>query len=243
MELTQQDKKYASKEYNHARLERRRWFLRFLIKNIGFTLLAKQGPVEGLENVPREGPALIMINHISFADPIAVINVLPRNMVPMAKIEAFNYPLVGIFPKLWEVIPVRRDEIDRSALQQAFAVLKAGELVMIAPEGTRSPQLKPGRDGVAYIASRANVPIVPTAVDGSIGFPALRPFGPWKTSGISIKFGRPFRYKPEYLRAGREHLRKMTDEAMYILAAMLPEERRGYYSDLSKATEDTIIRL
>jgi 1-acyl-sn-glycerol-3-phosphate acyltransferase len=49
-----------------------------------------------------------MINHIAFVDPIVVLHIVPRNIVPMAKIEVYDYPLVGIFPRLWNVIPVRR---------------------------------------------------------------------------------------------------------------------------------------
>ncbi|HUV26318.1 MAG TPA: hypothetical protein VMW34_03035, partial [Anaerolineales bacterium] len=60
-----------------------------------------------------------------------------------------------------------------------------------------------------------------------------------RESPITVKFGQPFIYREEYKRAGREELKKLSDEAMYYLAAMLPEERRGYYSKLSNATQDT----
>jgi 1-acyl-sn-glycerol-3-phosphate acyltransferase len=88
----------AAKSYNHARLERRRRFLRFLLKWIGFTTLAKLDHVEGIENVPRDGPAILMINHIAFIDPIVVLHVLPRNIIPLAKIEVYEYPGVGHLP-------------------------------------------------------------------------------------------------------------------------------------------------
>lgn len=61
----------------------------------------------------------------------------------------------------------------------------------------------------------------------------------WRESPITVKFGRPFVYKQQYKRAGRDDLKLLSDEAMYNLAAMLPEERRGYYSDLSKASQDS----
>ena len=78
------------------------------------------------------------------------------------------------------------------------------------------------------------------AIDGTIGFPALRYSATWRKQGARLRFGRPFQYRPEYRHAGREQLRKMTDEAMYILAEMLPEYRRGVYADLEKATQETI---
>lgn len=226
--------------YKHAHYAARRRVLRFLLRWIGFTLLGKIGHVEGIENVPAEGPAILMINHIAFIDPFVVLNVLPRDIVPMAKIEVYNYPVVGIFPRLWGVIPVRREEVDRRAIQQSLEVLKAGEIVLVAPEGTRGPALKEGKEGAAYLSSRSGAPIVPVAIDGTVGFPALRFTAPWKGPGAQVRFGRPFQYRPEFQRASREQLRKMSHEAMYLLAAMLPPERRGFYADLSQATQETI---
>jgi 1-acyl-sn-glycerol-3-phosphate acyltransferase len=226
--------------YDHARWETRRRFLRFLIARIGFTLLAKLERVGGLENIPAQGPAIVMINHIAFVDPIAVMHVLPRNIIPMAKVEVYNYPLIGIFPRVWGVIPVRREEVDRRAIQQALEILKAGEIVLVAPEGTRHPQLEDTKEGVAFLASRGGVPVIPTAIDGSPGFPSLRTSARWREPGIVIRFGRPFQFKSTLRHPTREQLRQMTDEAMYILAALLPEHRRGIYADLSKATQETI---
>ena len=234
------EKNLASRGYNHADWQAKRNFLRFLIRAIGFNLLAKLDRVEGLENVPSSGPCLLMINHIAFIDPIVVLHVLPRNITPLAKAEVYNYPLVGIFPKLWGVIPVHREEFDRRAVQQVLEVLKAGEIVLVAPEGTRGPALKEGKEGVAYLASRGQVPVIPTAVDGTIGFPALRGTAPWKEPGAVVRFGKPFLFKPEYRHAGREQLRKMTDEAMYILAGLLPPHRRGLYAEIDSATQDTL---
>jgi len=182
----------------------------------------------------------LMINHIAFIDPFVVINVSPRNIVPMAKIEVYNYPVVGFFPKLYGVIPVRREEVDRRAIRMASEALQAGEVILIAPEGTRGPQLSRGQVGIAYIASRSGAPIVPVAIDGTEGFPALRFTSVWKNPGAYVRFGRPFRYRPELKHAGRDLLRDMTDEAMYALADMLPPEHRGFYSDLTNATQETI---
>jgi 1-acyl-sn-glycerol-3-phosphate acyltransferase len=230
----------SSPAYNHARWERRRRFLRFLIAHIGFTLIAKLDRVEGLEYFPTHGPAIVMINHIAFVDPMAVMHVLPRNIVPMAKVEVYSYPVIGLFPRIWGVIPVQRQEVDRRALHQALDILAAGEVVLVAPEGTRHTQLEDTKEGVAYLASHSGAPVVPTAIDGSIGFPALRFSSRWREPGIVIRFGRPFRYQSTLKRPDRLKLRQMTDEAMYILAALLPEHRRGVYADLSKATQETI---
>ena len=226
--------------YEHSRFNTRRRILRFLIRNIGFTLLAKIDHVEGIEKVPVKGPAILMINHINFIDPFVVMNVLPRNIVPMAKVEVYSYPVVGIFPRIYGVIPVQREEFDRQAVQGAMDVLKVGEIILVAPEAHRGPQLRTGKEGIAYLATRADVPIVPVAIDGTIGFPTFRLLSRWREPGANVCFGNPFRFKNTGQRAGKEMLRIMTDEAMYILAAMLPEYRRGVYADLSLATQETI---
>jgi 1-acyl-sn-glycerol-3-phosphate acyltransferase len=234
------NQKTSRPRYDHASHETTRRFLRFLIRVIGFNFLAKLASVEGLENIPASGPAILMMNHLAFVDSLTVLHVCPRQIVPMAKIEVYDYPGIGIFPHLWGVIPVRREEFDRRALQGALDVLEAGEMILIAPEATRSTQLQEGKEGVAYLAHRANVPVVPVGIDGSPGFPAFRTSARWKGPGISIRFGRPFRYHHAPGRLDRLQMRQMTNEAMYILASLLPEHRRGYYSDLSKATQETL---
>jgi 1-acyl-sn-glycerol-3-phosphate acyltransferase len=77
----------SSKKYDHSSLEMRRRFLRFLIRVIGFNFLVKLEKVEHIHNIPSEGPGILMINHIAFLDPIVVLHVVPRNIVPLAKVE------------------------------------------------------------------------------------------------------------------------------------------------------------
>ena len=224
--------------YDHQRYEMRRRILKWLIRNFALRLLVKLDRVVGVENVPLEGPALLMINHIAFVDPIVVMGCMPRNVVPMAKIEAYHYPIIGIFPGLWAAIPVRRGEGDRHALRRAKDVLEAGEIVLVAPEGTRSPALQSGKEGVAFLAYHTDTPILPVAVDGTVGFPALYPFG-WNRPGAVVRVGAPFRFKRQPRRPDRAMLRKMTDEAMYVLASMLPAERRGVYGETVGASAET----
>lgn len=226
--------------YEHHRFAARRRVLRFLLRTIGFTLLVKLDRVEGLENFPRTGPAILYMNHIAFVDPIVLVHVSPRDIVPMAKIEVYDYPVVGVFPKIYGVIPVRRGEVDRRALREALAVLEAGEVLLIAPEGTRNPALQLAREGLAYLAARTGAPLVPVAMEGTEGFPSLPVLPRWRRPGAQVRFGRPFRFRRDLGRLDRHLLRRMTDEAMYILAAMLPPHRRGVYGDLSRATTETI---
>jgi 1-acyl-sn-glycerol-3-phosphate acyltransferase len=224
--------------YVHARHEGRRRVLRWMIDQIAFRFLIKFDHVEGLENLPPSGPAVLMINHIAFVDPIVVMGCLPRNVVPMAKIEAYRYPIIGIFPRLWDAIPVRRGEGDRAALRKALAVLAAGEAILVAPEGTRGPSLGRGHEGVAFLAARGRAPVIPTMIEGTDGFPSISPRR-WRGPGAVVRLGRPFRFR-EAARPDKARLRLMTDEAMYALARGLPERRRGAYSDLRKASTSTI---
>jgi 1-acyl-sn-glycerol-3-phosphate acyltransferase len=225
--------------YIHRKFELRRNFCQFLLRQIGFRILVRVEKVEGLENLPEDGPGILMINHIAFVDPIVVLGILPRNIVPLAKIEAFHYPVVGIFPHIWGAIAVRREEIDREAVRNALRVLEAGEWILLAPEGTRNPSLRRGREGVAYLGQKSGAPVIPIAVSGTQGYPSISP-ARWREGGVHIRIGAPFRFKQLNEKRSLQLLRKMTDEAMYVISRMLPEELRGEYSDLSKATTETI---
>jgi 1-acyl-sn-glycerol-3-phosphate acyltransferase len=229
-----------TEEYDHQAIENLRWNLRWLLKTVGFGILAKYEGVEGIENFPAEGPVIVMINHIALIDPAVVVGSLPRNIVPMAKREVYRYPVFGYFAKLWEVIPVHRESFDRNAVRQALSVLKAGECILVAPEGTRNETLQRGKEGIAYLGVKSGAPIVPAAVTGSRGFPTFNPLR-WLKEGAYVKLGRPFRFKTGEGALDRDMLRLMTDEAMYTLAALLPDELRGVYGDMSKATTKTIV--
>jgi 1-acyl-sn-glycerol-3-phosphate acyltransferase len=213
--------------------------LQFLIHQVGYRFLAKFDSVEGLEHIPAHGSGIIIYNHIAFVDPVAVLSAIPRDVVPLAKTEAMGIPFFGIFARLWGAIPIHRGEVDRDALESSFQVLEAGEILLIAPEGTRNPALIEGKDGIAYMAVRHNTPIIPAAVTGTGGFPSISR-ARWKKPGIRIRFGRPFRFKAPAGRVPRELMHTMTQEAMYQLAALLPPERRGVYADLSKQTTTTL---
>jgi 1-acyl-sn-glycerol-3-phosphate acyltransferase len=226
--------------YDHARLEPVRRVLRWMISNIAFRLLVRIESVEGIENLPAQGPAIIMINHIAFVDPVVVLGVLPRNIVPLAKVEVYRYPIFGVFPWLWQVIPVHRGEIDRKALRSAEEVLRAGEVILVAPEGTRHPAMQAGKEGIAFLAHRTGAPIVPVTVEGTPGFPTLPVFPRWRRPAVQIRLGKPFWLVPQAARPSRETLRRMTDQAMGVLARMLPRNRRGVYANAEEISTDLL---
>jgi 1-acyl-sn-glycerol-3-phosphate acyltransferase len=129
--------------------------------------------------------------------------------------------------------------VDRDALENSLSVLRAGELLLVAPEGTRTPALIEAKDGVAFLGAQTGAPIIPVAVEGTEGFPSISRRR-WAMPGVRIRFGKPFKFRVPKGRIPREWLHKMTREAMYRLAEILPPERRGYYSDMRMATTETI---
>jgi 1-acyl-sn-glycerol-3-phosphate acyltransferase len=193
--------------------------------------------VEGLDNVPKTGPLILAINHMKFLDPVVASALSPRDVVTMAKAELFHNPFVGLIFRLYGAFPVRRGEIDRSALGRSVQTLRAGKALLMAPEGTRGKgySLKLAKDGMAYLALRENVPILPVAISGTEKF-----WGQLKRlrrAKVRLTFGEAFLISAIDSKVSREELCQMTREAMYRLAALLPEEYRGAYSDLSQATE------
>ena len=226
-------------DYDHARLEPIRNLMRWLLREIGFRCLAKIDGVYGLQHLPTTGPAILMMNHIAFIDSLVVMGCMPRNVVPLAKREVYDYPFVGIFPRLWRVIPVNRRGFDRRAIADALAVLRAGEILLIAPEGTRHTKLHKAKEGVAYLAYRADVPIVPLAIEGTEGFPTLSRAR--KTQGGAVlRLGPPLRLQRLSTRPTRTQLEQMTNECMYNLARLLAPHRRGHYADFEQDTKQYI---
>jgi 1-acyl-sn-glycerol-3-phosphate acyltransferase len=196
--------------------------------------------VEGLEQIPDEGASILAISHTNFLDPVLVFAVSPRPVEALSKVENKRLFILGPMINWYGAIFVRRGEVDRGALSTAIQVLERGELLIIAPEGTRSGdgRLLRGRGGLAYIASRTGVPIVPVGIVGGEKFwPHLFRL---RRTPVEMTFGRPFRFDLPPGPVDRRAMDRMTTEAMYQLAALLPPERRGRYADLENATETLI---
>jgi 1-acyl-sn-glycerol-3-phosphate acyltransferase len=207
------------------------WALRFVM-----TLLLDY-EVEGLERLPAEGPLIIVQNHMISIDTVIAAAFVEREIMGMSKVENYHNPVLGFFFKLYGTFPVRRGEVDRQALRTALRVLKEGKVLMAAPEGTRSKTntLQKGKDGLSYIAVRSGAPIVPVAVWGQELF--WKQLSRLRRTKVDVVFGPPFVFEPGAGKLTREQLSQMTDEMMYRIAVLLPEQYRGYYSDLSAATE------
>lgn len=200
--------------------------------------------ITGHENIPTTGPVIIIINHIAFLDPVMVFGSVPRRVVPMAKSEAFDLPFWGLFVKVYGTIPVHRGEGDMSAIKHALRFLKRGEMILMAPEGTRSRthQMQPARDGASLLALRSGAPVVPIGVTGT-----HRVKEHWlrlKRPPIHLSVGKPFRVQPPSSgngRFSREEMSAITQEAMYRLATQLPPEFRGVYGNREAISEAYLV--
>lgn len=156
--------------------------------------------IEGIENIPLEGPVIVAPNHRSSLDVLAVAVSLPRPMKALGKIERFKYPILGRFARYLGGIPVKRNQADLSAIKSGFEALKKGEVLLVFPEGTRlrteKKEVKPRR-GIGYFASRVKVPVVPTAILGVEKIWPPEKKIPSLKGKIKVVFLRPVYYEGE----------------------------------------------
>lgn len=148
--------------------------------------------VQGEENVPKTGPILMVSNHSSYLDPVAIGVASPRRVVFMAKAELFDNAVVGYFLRGVDSFPVRRGEADRTAFRTTMSMLQDDRVVCIFPEGTRSQDgnLMDAEPGAALFATRTGCQIVPVYVSGSNKMLTIG--GKLKVGKILVTFGEPF---------------------------------------------------
>lgn len=189
--------------------------------------------VIGRENLPRGGPLLVVANHFSFIDPVAVIRATPWPLEFVGGTRMPNAPAVVTWiPKVWGYYPLRRGTGSRYALQGAEAVLAQGGVLGIMPEGGNwATVLRPARPGAAFLAARTGAPILPIGLDGLLDiFPSLRK---GQRTRATIRIGKPF--GPFQVRGrGKERRRRLEEVGHTIMrriAELIPPERRGHYSD------------
>lgn len=123
----------------------------------------------GEDNIPDSGGCIACVNHISIFDPIVICTVIKRHVRFIAKQELFRIPVVGWYLKAIRVIPIKRGSGDIGAVKSSLKALKNGEVLGIFPTGTREKKHPdaPVKPGVALIALRAGVPVIPIHIDAS----------------------------------------------------------------------------
>ncbi|SMF49915.1 1-acyl-sn-glycerol-3-phosphate acyltransferase [Streptomyces sp. Amel2xC10] len=202
--------------------------------------------ISGLEHIPESGAAIVAGNHLSFADHFLMPAVLKRRITFLAKAEYFTGPglkgrLTAAFFRSAGQIPVDRSgkEAGQAAIREGLGVLSKGELLGIYPEGTRSHdgRLYKGKVGVAVMALRAGVPVVPCAMIGT--FEAQPPGKVLPTPHpVTIRFGEPLDFSRYAGMEGEKAiLRAITDEIMYAILSLSEQEYVDRYAAVVKAEE------
>ena len=195
--------------------------------------------ITGREHIPP-GPFILMVNHCNFLDPaMAIVALLPRETVLFTKVENMEAPVLGTLMRWYGALPVERGEADVEAIRRSIAALLEGNVLLVSPEGTRSyhGRLLPAKDGMAFIATRANVPVLPVGVSGVRDF--WSDLKHLRRTHVHVNIGNPFRFRYSG-RVPKRTLKEMTREAMYQLAALLPPKQWGAYADIENATEQHI---
>jgi len=184
--------------------------------------------VKGIENVPKQGGMLLATNHLSAMDIPILFITIPRYLYVYAA-DKYEKHWWGAIMRVAGAIFIDRENIDRAALKAGQAVLDDGHLLTLAIEGTRSKdgQLQAGKSGVAYLATRSNVPVITVSLSGTESM--LSNIKRLKRSKIGVHFSEAITF-PEG-RARSEQLDAYTDQIMLELARNLPEEYRGVYAD------------
>jgi 1-acyl-sn-glycerol-3-phosphate acyltransferase len=190
--------------------------------------------IVGRENVPKNGPYLITINHVSLFEPPFLLAFWPIPPEGAGAVDIWDRPGQGILVRFYHGIPIHRGEFDRRSLETMIAVLQSGRPLLLAPEGGRAHELGMRRalPGVAYIVAKTHVPVVPVGIVGTTddflhrGLHLHRP-------AIEMRIGQPFSLPPVQGKGAvrREALQANADQIMQAIATLVPPEYHGVYKD------------
>lgn len=220
-------------EMQLVKYPRRKYLRRFLhlLSRLAFWVLVDL-EIVGTENIPKDEPFLVVGNHFSFIDPVCFVRLFSWRLEFVGGAEMPHAPgIVKFIPKLWGYYPLYRGTGSRDSLRAAEAVLTHGGVLGIFPEGgSWAEVLRPARPGTAYLATRTGARILPV---GLVGLNDVFPLKFGKRTKIEFRIGKPF----GPLTAGgrgrdrRQQLDEFGDEIMLKVAELLPQEKRGRYSD------------
>ena len=190
--------------------------------------------VNGLENLPPLGGYIAAANHLGRLDVALAYHLIDRRDVILMVAEKYQkYAIFRWLVKHMDAIWVDRFGADFRALREMLSRLQRGNALVIAPEGTRSPDgaLIEGRPGVSYLAAKAGVPILPVATTGTQDALVKTRLLHFQKPHITVRVGQPFMLPPLQGQDRDAALQEYTDEIMCRIAALLPPGYRGVYAD------------
>jgi 1-acyl-sn-glycerol-3-phosphate acyltransferase len=220
------------------------WFLKHIAVGPILKLFFRPW-VEGMENVPETGGAILASNHLSFSDSFFMPMEMKRRVTFLAKGDYFTGrgikgKLTAAFFRGINQVPVDRagGRASEAALVAGTNILKSGELLGIYPEGTRSPdaRLYRGKTGIARMALEAGVPVIPVAMINTFDIQPPGQIMP-KIMRVGMRIGKPLDFsRYAGMEGDRFVLRSITDEIMYELMLLSGQEYVDTYA--TKAKED-----
>jgi 1-acyl-sn-glycerol-3-phosphate acyltransferase len=196
-----------------------------------------------LDKVPRQGPLILVANHVHIPEiPTLYARLWPRQVRGMAQAEkVLAKNITGWILRFFGTIPVWRGEADVRALRTGIKTLSDGNMVLLDPEGTRSHTgcLQKGQPGAILMALHSDAPLLPVVHYGSENYPEnLKHL---RRTDFHYVVGKPFRVNAGDQRVTSAIRQQITDEVMYQMAALLPQQYRGAYADLSNATQKYLV--
>ena len=206
-----------------------RWSVLFLVE--GITAVLCRIEKDELDKIPANGPMILAMNHIgSLEVPLLRSHIQPRRVISLAKIETWDNKLMGWLFDVWESISIRRGEVDLGALRRCLNCLSAGDILGVAPEGTRSHdgKLLCGRPGIVLIGLHSGAPILPVVHWGIEDF--HKNIKHLKRTNFHIRVGKPFTLDAKGEKVNGRIRQEMADEIMYQIASLMPKEYRGKYA-------------
>ncbi|MGB2894542.1 MAG: lysophospholipid acyltransferase family protein [Anaerolineales bacterium] len=185
-----------------------------------------------IAKVPARGPLILITNHVNVLEiPVLHSRLQPRPISGFFAAKRLESAWMRWLLDTLNGIPVQRGKLDRAALKQAISRIRAGDVFVIAPEGTRNAdgRLGQGKSGVVLLALESGAPIQPIVHWGDKHWQRnLRRF---RRTPFHIAVGRPFRLDTGGVRVNRQIRQEILDEIMAQMAALLPAEYRGVYTD------------
>lgn len=192
--------------------------------------------VVGLEKIKEQkGKAIVVVNHLGRLDAALPFLVVPRDDVIIVVAEKYKKQAIFRFlVRELDLLWLDRFEADLGTIREVLRRLNRGDILLIAPEGTRSlttEALLPGKPGATYIAAKSGAIVIPASVVGTEDRVVAERFKSFSRQNVHVVIGEAFHIPPLPKTGRAEFLQKYTDEIMARIAVLLPEKYRGEYTN------------